>query len=197
MKQYTTLGTITCKSLYMYRIVSVCCWILPIHSLLFDKGTKHGSWKHVGGSSLDNLSGDESTKSIHDLRSSIDFGMKIGDDVFLNRVEPLRDSTETQLCSCTEEEASCMHSEMHKARDELLTDFGHNMSHSFNEPRTLHVKIEGYPPPPEPKNWHATISFVCASLLAVSEVLPYYSKYNGIIHAMTEIQQAYKDDYKP
>ena len=34
--------------MYMYRIVSVCCWILPIHSLKLDKGTRHGSWKHVG-----------------------------------------------------------------------------------------------------------------------------------------------------
>jgi hypothetical protein len=46
-------------------------------------------------------------------------------------------------------------------------------------------------------NWHGYVSFFTGSILTVSETMPFIdSNYNGILHALSKIQEEYKSDFK-
>jgi hypothetical protein len=74
------------------------------------------------------------------------------------------------------------------------------MNHLRNRiPKTFKIKIDGFPVKERtPKtNWHTYISFATGSLLAISESMPFINnEYNGVLHALSKIQQEYKNDFK-
>lgn len=68
----------------------------------------------------------------------------------------------------------------------------------YNFPKTIKLKIDGFPPKNSTKtNWFNVFSFCTGILLAVSESLPFIdTKYNGILHMFSKIQQEYKGNFK-
>ena len=66
-------------------------------------------------------------------------------------------------------------------------------------PKTFNIKIKGFPLKEKvvKNNYRNIISFVSASLLIISESLPFFdNSSNGIIHCLSEIQKEYKSDFK-
>lgn len=66
-------------------------------------------------------------------------------------------------------------------------------------PRTFKIKIDGFPVKEKPvkTNWHAYISFTTGSILCISETMPFINnEYNGVLHALSKIQQEYTKDFK-
>jgi hypothetical protein len=76
------------------------------------------------------------------------------------------------------------------------------MNHLRNRiliPKTFKIKIDGFPVKEKPvkTNWHNIISFGTGTILCISETMPFIdNEYNGILHALSKIQQEYKNDFK-
>lgn len=65
-------------------------------------------------------------------------------------------------------------------------------------PRTFKIKIDGFPVKEHtPKtNWHSIISFSTGTILCISESMPFIdNEYNGVLHALSKIQQEYTKDF--
>jgi hypothetical protein len=61
------------------------------------------------------------------------------------------------------------------------------------------IKIDGFPLKEKAvkTSWHAYISFGTGTLLAISESMPFINnEYNGVLHALSKIQQEYIKDFK-
>jgi len=66
-------------------------------------------------------------------------------------------------------------------------------------PKTLLIKIHGFPPKAAPiYNFHKYVSFTVGTLLAISEVLPFFKSIegDGIISALSKILSDYNTDFK-
>jgi len=64
---------------------------------------------------------------------------------------------------------------------------------------TFKIKIDGFPPKEKAvkPNWHSYISFCTGTILCISESMPFFdNEYNGILHALSKVQEEYIKDFK-